>query len=114
MKVWCINPQGGGIKIPPNIYETILEQVRIHSSKRAWYPQYEIRLRFKNVFCYLDAVKEGKEVFPIGRMRYFAIDKWSLAFYTYSNERYQPCIMMNGEWFGTIGQAIDTCSVYLD
>jgi hypothetical protein len=36
-----------------------------------------------------------------------------IAFYTYSNERYEPCLFPNGEWCGSLEQAIAICEVYL-
>lgn len=32
------------------------------------------------------------------RLRRFSIDRWSVAFFTYGNERYEPCCFPNGEW----------------
>jgi hypothetical protein len=113
MGVWIIDPQYGGIKVPVDIHKKIIEQVNNYAAKQAWYPKFKLELRFKSEFCYLDASEEGDKALPIGRLRYFGPDKWSLAFYTYSNERYQPCLFNNGDWYGTIEQAIDTCAVYL-
>ena len=47
------------------------------------------------------------------RLRYFAADRWSLAFYTYSNERYEPCVFHNGTFFGTPEEGLDVGAVYL-
>jgi hypothetical protein len=48
------------------------------------------------------------------RLRYFgADDRWSLAFYTYSNERYEPCVLRSGEFLGTPEEALDVGSSYL-
>src|ERR1700678_3395291 len=113
MKVWCFDPQSGGTKIPPNNYSLILAQAAAHEAKQAWYPEFQLKLRFKNQFCYLDGFEKNKDPFPIGRVRYFPHSGWSLAFYAYSSESYKPCLFSNGEWFGTLEDAIDICSVYL-
>jgi hypothetical protein len=113
MKVWCIDPQSGGIKIPPNIQKEVLDRVVAHSLKCPWNKEFQIKIRFNGQFCYLDASENGSDPFPIGRLRYFGKEEWSLAFYTYSNEKYQPCVFKDGEWYGTIEQAIDICSTYL-
>jgi len=113
MKRWCFDPQGGGVRIPPNIQSIISAQANAYAEKQAWPPKFKLKIRYKNQFCYLDASEEGGAPLPIGRLRYFGENKWSLAFYTYSNERYEPCLFKNGEWFGTIEQAIDICSMYL-
>ena len=113
MKVWCIDPQGGGIPIPPNIQPMITAQANAYAEKQAWYPKFKLKIRYKGQFCYLEGYEEGEPSFPVGRLRYFGKNEWSLAFYTYSNERYEPCVFKNGKWFGTIEQAIDICAVYL-
>jgi hypothetical protein len=113
MKVWCIHPESGGVKIPPHLQKTITDQAMAHAAKYAWSRQFQLVLRYKNQFCYLDAFEEGQEAFPIGRLRYFNNNEWSLAFYTYSNERYQSCVFQNNKWFGTLEEAIDICSTYL-
>ncbi len=47
------------------------------------------------------------------RMRYFGPDDWSLAFYTYSNEKYEPCVFHSGDWFGTPEEAFEIGATYL-
>ena len=47
------------------------------------------------------------------RLRYFDHDRWSLAFYTYSHEKYEPCVYPNGGWFGTPEEAFDIGATYL-
>jgi hypothetical protein len=113
MKVWCFDPQYGGNKIPSNLQKIITEQVDAYASQQVWSRKFQLKIRYRNQFCYLDASENGKEPFPIGRLRYFSDNTWSLAFYTYSNEQYQPCVFKNGKWQGTIEEAIDVCSVYL-
>lgn len=115
MKVWTIDPQSGGIEIPKDMQLTIQERANLYERQCPWYATSGSRLvlRFKRQFCYLDMLETDGTTSPIGRLRYFGKDDWSLAFYTYSNERYQPCVYRNGKWFGTIEQAIDVCSAYL-
>jgi hypothetical protein len=112
MRVWTIDPQSGGIKIPLNRQEEITKQANAFAAKCAWSKQFQLSLRYKNQFCYLDAAENGKDSFPIGRLRYFD-NEWSLAFYSYGKERYEPCIFENGRWFGSLEQAIAICSMYL-
>ena len=110
---WYYNPQSGGIKIPPTLYDKIRKQAHAYETTRPWHPGSSLRLRFKSQFCYLDAVREGEDPFPLGRLRYFSDDRWSLAYYTYSHERYEPCILDNGEWCGSLEQTIAACEMYL-
>ena len=113
MKVWCLSPQSGGVKIPPHLQKTITHRANSYAAKCSWSRQFKLEIRYRNQFCYLDASEVGEKAFPIGRLRFFNIERWSLAFYTYSNESYQPCVFQNGDWFGTLEEAIDVCSMYL-
>ena len=107
------NPVSGGIEIPPTMYSAISKQVDVYAATRPWHDTFQLNLRFKNQFCYLDASEKNDDIFPVGRLRYFGSDKWSLAFYAYSHERYEPCVFLHGEWFGTLEQAISVCEIYL-
>lgn len=102
----------GGIIIQPNLYASIRSQADAFAVSRPWYSEFKLQLRFKKQYCYLDA-EEKDDLFPLGRLCYFGPNKWCFAFYTYSNQRYEPCIFPSGEWFGTIEQAIEICEMYL-
>jgi hypothetical protein len=107
------NPPKGGLKIPPTDYLIITERISAYEITCPWSKQFKLSVRFKNQFCYLDASEKNKDPFPIGRLRYFGLDKWCLAFYTYSSERYESSIFPSGEWFGTLEEAISICEMYL-
>jgi hypothetical protein len=48
------------------------------------------------------------------RLRYFgALKTWSMAFYTYSNERDEPCPFLNGIFYRTPEQAFEVGAAYL-
>ena len=96
-----------------------------------------IDVRFRGKFCYIDAYTESfvspeynAELYGLSReeriaqlretpthlcrLRYFGNeDRWSMAFYTYSHEKYEPCIFNNGSWHGTPEEAVDTSAGYL-
>lgn len=112
-KYWCLSPHSGGNKIPPTLHQAILQKVEAYAATRPWHAKFQLKIRFKSHFCYLDALEIGGDLSPIGRLRYFSIDRWSLAFYTFSNETYEPCAFANGDFFGTIEQAIDICEFYM-
>ena len=38
---------------------------------------------------------------------------WLSRGYTYSNERYEPCVFLNGSFFGTPEEAFELCAGYL-
>ena len=48
------------------------------------------------------------------RLRYFGNENaWSMAFYTYSNEKYEPCVFNTGSLHGTPEEAFETGAIYL-
>jgi hypothetical protein len=65
-KVWCFAPQSGGNRVPPEIQRKAVEQAKSYSATQKWFPRYQLVLRFKNQFCYIDAVENNKESFPVG------------------------------------------------
>ncbi len=87
------------------------------------------------MFCYIDAYTEpdlsGKPWAHTGetreqfvermrstpthlcRLRHFTADRWSVAFYTYSHEAYEPTFFASGEDNGTPEEGFDVGAVYL-
>jgi len=62
------------------------------------------------------SIKTGSALFHCTscRLRYFgALKTWSMAYYTYSNERYEPCTFANGTFYGTPEEAFEVGAVYL-
>ena len=47
------------------------------------------------------------------RLRYFQEDRWSFAYYTYSNDRYEPSMYPLGSFLGTPEEALDIGATYL-
>ncbi len=136
-KTWVYDPQGGGIRIPEAVKPRVRRRILAHAEKNyaGKYNRLDVRLRGK--FCYIDAYTEpyvpknyNPELFGqsreeriehlrgmpthLCRLRYFGDeDRWSMAFYTYSHEKYEPCIFDNGTWHGTPEEGLDTAAVYL-
>lgn len=134
----CVyDPHSGGVKIPLAVRERTERRITQHGQKRysgryAW-----LDIRFKGALCYVDAfiepavptqeqlraLGETREQYlgrlrnaPIHlcRLRYFGNENaWSLAFFTYSNERYEPCVFHNGHSHGTPEEALDVGAAYL-
>jgi len=114
MSPWVYDPQSGGCKIPKSQHMMFCNKAEKFACTRPWFSNFQLKLRFKNQFCYLDAVRrDEEESFPLGRLRYFRDNTWSFAFYAYSNESYQPCVFPNGKWEGTLEEAIKACEIYL-
>ena len=79
--------QASGVKIPKTVQwsteQRILERLRKE-------PVHPCRLRYS-----------GKE------------DRWSMAFYTYSNKKYEPCVFDTGDDHDTPEEAFETAAMYL-
>lgn len=136
-KIWVKDPHSGGIKIPQRIKNTvknrILAYAKIHYvGKYNW-----IDTRFKGHFCYIDAYIEpfipkdyDSAKFGESREEYFNRrkntpihlcrlrckgdeEKWTMAFYTYSHNKYEPSVFDHGGFYGTPEEAFQTSAIYL-
>lgn len=115
MKQWTYDPHSGGTKIPPKIHEEICKQVDAFACTRPWYPDIQLKARFKGQFCYIDTLEKRDEedrLFPLCRLRHLSRG-WSMALFTWSHERYEPCIYPNGQWEGTIEDALSVCDPFI-
>lgn len=136
-KMWVYDPQSGGIKIPPKVQPEIRQRILAHAERHYAGKYNRIDVRFRAQFCYIDAytepyvpddfniehLGESREEYierlrntptHLCRLRYFGDkDRWSMAFYTYSHEKYEPCFFNTGSWQGTPEEAFDTSAVYL-
>lgn len=136
-KVWVYDPQSGGRKIPDSIKSRIRQRILDHAQKHYVGKYNRIDVRFRAQFCYVDAYTEphvspnyDAELYGesraehierlrntpthLCRLRYFGDDdRWSMAFYTYSHETYEGCVLDNGSWHGTLEEAFDTSAVNL-
>ncbi|MGR9053428.1 MAG: hypothetical protein ACU84J_12340 [Gammaproteobacteria bacterium] len=136
-KTWVYDPHSGGVKIPETVKistrNRILEYAQNHYSGK----YIKIDVRFRGQLCYIDAYTEpyipsdydaslcgeSREErierlrnIPthLCRLRYFGDEnKWSMAFFTYSNEKYEPSFFNNGSFHGTPEEAFETAAVYL-
>ncbi len=137
-KMWVYDPQSGGVKIPQKMQPRIRQRLLEHAEKHYAGKYNRIDVRFRGQFCYIDAYTEPyvprhynpklygesrkehierlrKIPTHLCRLRYFGDeDRWTMAFYTYSHETYEPCFFDNGTWHGTPEEAFDTSAVYLN
>lgn len=112
---WVYSPHTGGSKIPPTQYSEISRMVENYASKQPWHEHITLQVKFKTHFCYIGTMRRDDDyIFPLCRLRYFSKDKWSMALYTYSNERYEPCFLPNGEDICTVKEALETCETFID
>ena len=136
MKTWMFNPHAGGLKISSSKQREVRQRIERYAASKYAGRYNRLDIRFRGTLCYVDAfiepeppspsllktTGETKEQFVdrlrsvpthLGRLRYFGGDRWSYAFYTYSNGRYEPTIFPTGDWFGTPEEAFDIGATYL-
>jgi hypothetical protein len=135
--MWTYDPQSGGKPVPEALKPRIRMRILTHAEQHFAGKYNRIDVRFRGQFCYIDAYttpyvpvafdaalyRESREEHierlrntptHLCRLRYFGDeDRWTMAFYTYSHEKYEPSIFNNGSWHGTPEEAFDTSAVYL-
>jgi hypothetical protein len=138
MGTWVYDPHSGGVKIPEKVKLTTKQRILAYAEKHYTGKYKRIDVRFKAQFCYIDAYIEAyipdnfdpskfgetREEFyervsniptHLCRLRYKGDEeKWTMAFYTYSNEKYEISVFNNGTFFGTPEEAFQTSAVYLN
>jgi len=134
---WVFDPHSGGTKIPEAVRERTRRRILAHAEKHYAGRYTSLDIRFRGALCYIDAYVEPDvpkgwppkdwgetrdemidrlQQTPVHlvRLRYFGMDdRWSLAYYTYSNDRYEPCVFRSGEFIGTPEEALDIGSSHL-
>jgi hypothetical protein len=137
MQTWVRDPHAGGIKIPKRVQERTAQRILAYAEMHYVGKYTRLDIRFRGQFCYIDAYTEPvvSDDFPppdfpesrgeyiarmrsipthLCRLRYFGDqDSWTLSFYTYSHEKYEPCVFDNGTFYGTPEEAFETAAVYL-
>jgi len=133
---WVYDPHAGGKKIPEAVRRRTEQRIRAYAEKHYAGKYTRLEIRFRGVFCYIDAYTEppapSKDLlkvtgeseeeylerlrnFPwhLCRLRHFTEDRWSMAFYTYSHEKYEPSFFDTGKDMGTPEEGFETGAVYL-
>ena len=135
MAVWVRNPHLGGVKIPEKLKEPTRLRLLAHAEKHYAGRYTRLDIRFKGALCYIDAYTEPdtqaspwtgsgetREPFVerlrntpthLCRLRHFGPDRWSVAFYKYSDMRYEPSFFGSGEDVGTPEEGLDVGAIYL-
>ncbi len=136
-KIWMRTPHAGGTTIPNPVRQETERRIRAYAQKRYAGTFTRLDIRFRGALCYIDAYVEPEppsrkllrvleetldqyldrvRAVPLHlcRLRYFGFLKtWSMAFYTYSNERYEPCTFPNTTFYGTPEEAFEVGATYL-
>jgi hypothetical protein len=108
-------PHSGGSRIPPALQEETRRRILAHANEHYGGGFDRIDVWFRGQFCYIDAYQDGNTVpTHLCRLRYFSgHGEWSVAFYIYSHERYEPSFFASGEALGTPEEGFDVGAVYL-
>jgi hypothetical protein len=136
-RVWVKDPHSGGVKIPDAVRQRVEQRIQAYAQEHYAGKFNRIEVRFRGALCYIDAYTEPEAPSPkslkvmgetleehmerrrsfpmhLCRLRYFGNEEsWSLAFYTYSNERYEPCVFHNGTFYGTPEEGFQVGAMYL-
>ncbi len=138
-KRWVFDPHSGGKTIPQPVRSRVENRVNKYAEEHYAGRYTRLDVRFRGQFCYIDAYTEPEPLGPnwppphwpetrdeyqerlrntpvhLGRLRYFGDEeRWSFAFYTYSNEKYEPAFVRDtGDFFGTPEQCFETGAMYL-
>jgi hypothetical protein len=133
---WVYDPHSGGVKIPKTVQVRTRQRILVHAEKHYSGRYVSLDIRFRGALCYIDAYVEPdvptnwppkdwhetreqaiqrlrKTPTHLVRLRYFDENRWSVAFYTYSNEKYEPAMFPTGSFEGTPEEAFDMGAVYL-
>jgi hypothetical protein len=116
MRTWVYDPHSGGVKIPTAVRERTEKRIQDYAAAHYAGTYTRLDVRFRGALCYIDAYTEPHEPSPdllritgesreqflerlantpvhLCRLRYFGdVEAWSMAFFSYSNEKYEPCV----------------------
>jgi len=137
MGTWMYDPHSGGVKIPAAVRQRTEKRIRTHANTHHAGQFTRLDIRFREALCYIDAYTEPRTPpaallralgetrqqylkrrrdapLHLCRLRYFGNEEaWTLAFYTYSHEKYEPCTFPNGTFHGTPEEAFEVGATYL-
>lgn len=135
---WVWNPHTGGVKIPEIVRERTRQRILKHAEKKHSGRFIRLDIRFRGQFCYIDAYREPcvppgrppkclhetrrqmierirKTPIHLCRLRFFRDEeRWSLAYFSYSSEKYEPCVFDSGDFHGTPEEGFDVGAVHLE
>ncbi len=112
---WYFNPRTGGKAVPPTVQHRTRARIAAHAAKTCAGKYSRLEVRFLGALCYIDAYQDGlRHPIHLVRLRYFGDpDRWALAFFTYSHERYEPCAFPDGSFHGTPEAGLEIGALYL-
>jgi len=125
----------GSQKLSDTVKRETKERLLAHAAKHYAGLCTRLDIRFRGAFCYIDAYEEPPEnLKPVRgsgetvaqlrerlrntpthlcRLEYQGRNRWTLAFFTYSNMRYERCMFQSAQFHGTPEEGLDVGAVYL-
>ena len=122
------------MKITEALRRETERRILAHAEKHYGGKYTRIAVRFRGPFCYIDAYqepddqakpipgsgetleeyRERRRRFPLHlcRLRHCGQNQWSVAFYTYSHEQYEPSFFESGSFHGRPEVGLDVGAVY--
>jgi len=136
-KQWVFSPDSGGTKIPASKKSEVTQRIEKFAAENYAGKYTRLDIRFRGQFCYIDAYVEPviadgwppedwaetrEEMIErirntpthLCRLRYFGGDKWGMAFFTYSNMKYELSVFPDGDFFGKPEAAFAASAMYLE
>ena len=114
---WVFDPHSGGVKLSQYRKIEVENRIQKYADQNLKDKCDRIGVRFRGALCYVTALRTesgGEEFhFPLCRLRHFDMERWSISLFTWSNEKYEPCILPTGEWFGTIEECLELGTTFL-
>ena len=133
---WVYDPHSGGVKIPPTTKDETERRIRAYANRHYAGKFARIDVRFRGELCYIDAFLEPaepdakfldilgetreqylermrNEPVHLVRLRHFTKDRWSVGFFAYSSEKYEPAMLPSGKWEGTPEEGFELGAMYL-
>jgi hypothetical protein len=135
--MWVRDPHRGGKKIPADAQRRTAQRIQRYAGQHHRDRFERLEVRFRGVFCYVDAnvepdspsddlldvLGETRDEYVsrlrntplrLCRLRFFGDEEaWGMAYYTYSQEKYEDSFFATGAWFGTPEEAIETSAMFL-
>jgi hypothetical protein len=116
MASWVYNPHRAASRSLPQFVSELSEEFEPTPKPITTGRFSRLDIRFRGALCYIDAYIEAHPDVPLHlwRLRYVRNEEaWSMAFYTYSHEKYEPCMFGNGNFHGTPEEGFEIAAIYL-
>jgi hypothetical protein len=131
--MWVRDPDAGGVKIPDAVKRRTEQRIRRYAEEHFAGRYTRLDIRFRKQFCYIDAYTEPdappdwpppdwpetrEEMIErlrntpthLCRLRHYSEERWSFAFYAYSSEKYELCVLPSGDFYGTPEEAFQAAA----